>query len=582
MTRIGAESSLSAPHLGPQRQDQAGPGFSLAFQQAIAAALGEELAAGAGPAADAEPDPALGAGHKGRGEPGKATHLEAEAKRPGDPRSRIDISDLLLTPRRGATGETGERTPRANAVDALAKITARLDERYGTLSRIRDGREAADPSRADVHHGAFGPFDGDPDAMAGGDQPRTPGRAPSPQALERAAERARETRAGETPNVAGAAAATAASAETAARAAAPRLDPVQEARTTVRARLRTMTGSAANDARTLTGPGEATTPGAGARAAAKDGPLTADMRLRTMASVRAVDQALRAGAVAAEAETASPTAKAEPRQQAERGASHDAPGRPHLSRAEMIGNVTPYAADDLAAEQRRRMPAFRAEERHAASEQLNTTVTRRETHFAPVMMPQRSGGLPLGQSIGIDTAPPMDDSGGTPADGRAATDQLGRLIERTLPELRAALDGRAPSQMQAASQVAKAQPPQSAGPVRVVEIQLQPAALGSLTVTMRLSGSGLKVSVVASVKETAARLSEDRSELTQLIRRAGYEASEITVEAASAPSGGGEGEGDASAGGGGRRGGFFYTPDDEPAPPRGTVTETRTSRSVNV
>jgi flagellar hook-length control protein FliK len=80
----------------------------------------------------------------------------------------------------------------------------------------------------------------------------------------------------------------------------------------------------------------------------------------------------------------------------------------------------------------------------------------------------------------------------------------------------------------------------------VVEIQLHPASLGALTVTMRLSSAGLKVNVTASVRETAQRLDTDKAELNELIRRAGYDAAEISIEAASAT--------DADAGGDGAAG----------------------------
>ena len=113
-----------------------------------------------------------------------------------------------------------------------------------------------------------------------------------------------------------------------------------------------------------------------------------------------------------------------------------------------------------------------------------------------------------------------------------------------------------------------------------MELQLQPAALGTLTVTMRLSGAGIKVSVVASQRETATRLSEDRTELTQIIRRAGYDAAEITVEAA-AGTGGGTGD-QSSPQGGGSRPGEREQPNPQPREPAGGVPESRSRRTIHV
>jgi chemotaxis protein MotD len=76
----------------------------------------------------------------------------------------------------------------------------------------------------------------------------------------------------------------------------------------------------------------------------------------------------------------------------------------------------------------------------------------------------------------------------------------------------------------------------------VLEIQLHPATLGVITITMRLSGSGLKISFAASSRDSAQILQEQRAELTELIRRAGYGSPEVTVElAASTENSGDEG-----------------------------------------
>lgn len=214
------------------------------------------------------------------------------------------------------------------------------------------------------------------------------------------------------------------------------------------------------------------------------------------------------------------------------------------------GAVAPIDADDTAALSQPRSLPLRSRE-DGRTDSLRPVVTRRETHFAPVMPPQRHDAItarPTATTPPVDTASaaplPADQGGGQ--DTRPATEQLGRALERMLPELRPADAPRtAASPAAAADAAARIQAQSRSGPVRVVEIQLQPATLGTLTVTMRLSSAGLKVSVSASVRETATRLSDDRSELMQLIRRAGYESADVTVEAAGAWQGG-AGDGDTS------------------------------------
>ncbi|WP_420391342.1 flagellar hook-length control protein FliK [Acuticoccus sp.] len=166
------------------------------------------------------------------------------------------------------------------------------------------------------------------------------------------------------------------------------------------------------------------------------------------------------------------------------------------------------------------------------------TVLRRETHFAPVM--PSTVGLAL-RSAATELLPPVRaaEVAAAPDDAPSAPiEQLQRTLERVLAELRSAAE--AGPVRSGAADVPAARNPGLVGPVRVVELQLQPATLGTLSVTMRLSPTGLKVSVVATTREAAARLGEDRAELVELVRRAGYEAAEITVSEAGLAGGGGE------------------------------------------
>lgn len=162
------------------------------------------------------------------------------------------------------------------------------------------------------------------------------------------------------------------------------------------------------------------------------------------------------------------------------------------------------------------------------------TVTRRETHFAPTMNAITvEPDLPKAAPSPSDPVATMDDpSTKTGTQPHAATAQLAEALDRALPEVRQAIETLRPS---AAAQ-AQAALRQQSGPVRLIELQLQPAALGTVTVTMRLSSLGLKVTVAASTRETATRLNEDHAELADLIRKIGYEDADVIVVEAAGPS----------------------------------------------
>lgn len=71
--------------------------------------------------------------------------------------------------------------------------------------------------------------------------------------------------------------------------------------------------------------------------------------------------------------------------------------------------------------------------------------------------------------------------------------------------------------------------------VKVVELMLRPASLGLLTVTMRLTGSGLRVSINASERETTALLQEQEEALKAVLGEAGYEIEGIDLTFKSRP-----------------------------------------------
>lgn len=501
MTRIVPEANMMPAHLGDQRQMRAGPGFSLILRNAIAAAL----------SVDANAD----------GEAGGATGLPSEenetggaafAKRGAPASTRVDLVKMLAT-------STARDTPaRGSTTDPQAGGAPSED---GTPEGGRPTRlvnEALVATFVDVARHTGRPAEGDapvrptvPTAERNGTRQeaaaRTAERAPAERTAERAAQpvRPQVAQQGET-------------------VAPPRAAFEANARFSTRA-------ESANQSRFAAG-GEARS--AARVPVTRDIPgaaeQTSDLKpRRTVATRQRLGSHEHVPAQPGERRPARPDGGTRFAIESETRAK---PTRSGSARDASIANVAPISVDDLQQGTRRRTAPLRGAEPSAASDALATKVTRRETHFAPVLMPQRSAAASAQTSAPAGPVPSAEQTPVTP-DPRAATEQLGRFLESTLPELKSA-DGRTPQLQQLVNEGSvRALAAQRAGPVRVVELQLQPAALGTLTVTMRLSSSGLKVNVSASLRETATRLSEDRAELTQLIRRAGYEASEITVEAAS-------------------------------------------------
>ncbi len=149
------------------------------------------------------------------------------------------------------------------------------------------------------------------------------------------------------------------------------------------------------------------------------------------------------------------------------------------------------------------------------------TVTRRETHFAPVRRPAAVDAHLWTRSAAPETAaaPARE----LPKPSFAA---IAEQVKPAFEQLRADLETRAPQLLQA-QQAATAG--KFVAPVRVMEIALQPASLGALAVTMRITGTGLRVSISASQRETALALEEDIEKLTALVREAGFDPEAVDI-----------------------------------------------------
>ncbi|WP_108662702.1 flagellar hook-length control protein FliK [Acuticoccus kandeliae] len=165
-------------------------------------------------------------------------------------------------------------------------------------------------------------------------------------------------------------------------------------------------------------------------------------------------------------------------------------------------------------------------------------VVRRETHFAPVNRPA------ITPAPAATAAPLVEDQAEPAPRASSLLDQFQRALE-VAPKAGAMPDAKPLPQIQAPPQPLQAS---AQGPVRVVEIQLQPASMGTLSVTFRLTPFGMKVTVAANVRETAQRLQDDRAELTDMIRRAGYENVEVSIEESTAANDPGTGQGSGTFG----------------------------------
>jgi len=157
----------------------------------------------------------------------------------------------------------------------------------------------------------------------------------------------------------------------------------------------------------------------------------------------------------------------------------------------------------------------------------SATVVKQETHFEPVREAAnaaRDAGAAASRAAkdaGMPTpdasspAPSVETAGGNPQQATAVPPRPAQQIADRIASEASFLDS--------ASQVAF-EPAQSgsSSPVKVLQIQLQPADLGTVTVRLELKQSELEVHVEASRAETADMLRSDKDALSNLLRSAGY------------------------------------------------------------
>ena len=70
---------------------------------------------------------------------------------------------------------------------------------------------------------------------------------------------------------------------------------------------------------------------------------------------------------------------------------------------------------------------------------------------------------------------------------------------------------------------------QAAGPVKVLNLQLEPPSLGSVTISLNLSSGGLSVQMAASQASTVSLIERDKNSLSDQLRDLGYSIAGVAV-----------------------------------------------------
>jgi hypothetical protein len=210
---------------------------------------------------------------------------------------------------------------------------------------------------------------------------------------------------------------------------------------------------------------------------------------------------------------------------APRGPAND---RDKLERAQR--SRTPVASIDTSTPQAPNAAAA-AVQRHEVSPAIDrpkASVLRQETHFAPLSTstvgPQASGSVGDGDKSG--TGP--EALHGEPASSAVATlpsfEDSTSIAMPPAQQLADRIAAEATSAPEFAERAGMA-PPMQQGmkpALKILQIQLQPADLGTVTVRMELKDTELTLHVEADRKETADLIRNDQDTLTNLLRSAGY------------------------------------------------------------
>jgi flagellar hook-length control protein FliK len=143
------------------------------------------------------------------------------------------------------------------------------------------------------------------------------------------------------------------------------------------------------------------------------------------------------------------------------------------------------------------------------------SVLKQETHFAPVDMVETLTGTQSQTGLSV-------------AD--SVMKQIGDAISKGL-DAPAARSESAQSFNSAEPQTSALRLHRSGDLLRVLDIQLHPADLGKVRLSVRLNDNNVEVRIEASKTETAKMLQSNQGELNRLLQRAGYQADHISVVA---------------------------------------------------
>lgn len=143
------------------------------------------------------------------------------------------------------------------------------------------------------------------------------------------------------------------------------------------------------------------------------------------------------------------------------------------------------------------------------------SVLKQETHFAPVDMVETLTGTQsqTGFSVADSVMKQIGDAIGKGLDAPATRSEGAQSFNGGEPQTSALRLHR------------------SGDLLRVLDIQLHPADLGKVRLSVRLNDNNVEVRIEASKAETAKMLQSNQGELNRLLQRAGYQADHISVVA---------------------------------------------------
>ena len=140
------------------------------------------------------------------------------------------------------------------------------------------------------------------------------------------------------------------------------------------------------------------------------------------------------------------------------------------------------------------------------------TVLRQETHFSPVNMLETMGA----------------------AASQTGLSNVGSVLQQISSALSDSLDGQGsatPGNSNDAMANGGLRLHKSGDVLRVLDIQLHPADLGKVRLSVRLNDNNIEVRIEATRAETAKMLESNQAELNKLLQKAGYHADKIAVVA---------------------------------------------------